>query len=161
MFEKLLAKRHIQNLDLSSVRANAMAKLGWSSEKAQRVENSYKRFLYALAHKEENDFFLRHPRKWTTSGTSTFSTRASIARIATRSLATTSTTHRGFRRKTNAEQMRAGNRFIAITTLMRSHLPRPIRGGLMTMMAGLMVVLPAAVGAAATVPAIMPTDTIP
>ncbi len=55
MFEKLLAKRHIQNLDLSSVRANAMAKLGWSSEKAQRVENSYKRFLYALAHKEENE----------------------------------------------------------------------------------------------------------
>jgi hypothetical protein len=55
MFEKLLAKRHIQNLDLSSVRENAMAKLGWSSEKAQRVENSYKRFLYALAHKEEND----------------------------------------------------------------------------------------------------------
>src|SRR6476619_4686246 len=55
MFEKLLAKRHIQNLDLSSVRANAMTKLGWSSEKAQRVENSYRRFLYALAHKEEND----------------------------------------------------------------------------------------------------------
>ncbi|HET8887349.1 MAG TPA: hypothetical protein VFQ41_00495 [Candidatus Angelobacter sp.] len=55
MFEKLLAKRHIQNLDLSSVRANAMTKLGWSSEKAQRVENSYKHFLYALAHKEEND----------------------------------------------------------------------------------------------------------
>ena len=55
MFEKLLAKRHIQNLDLGSVRANAMAKLGWSSEKAQRVENSYRRFLYALAHKEEND----------------------------------------------------------------------------------------------------------
>ena len=55
MFEKLLAKQHIKNLDLGSVRANAMAKLGWSSEKAQRVENSYRRFLYALAHKKEND----------------------------------------------------------------------------------------------------------
>src|SRR5690349_13523686 len=55
MFEKLLAKQHIQNLDLGSVRANAMTKLGWSSEKAQRVENSYRRFLYALAHKKEND----------------------------------------------------------------------------------------------------------
>lgn len=55
MFEKLLAKRHIQNLDLSSVRENAITKLSWSPEKAERVETSYKRFLYALAHKEEND----------------------------------------------------------------------------------------------------------
>ena len=55
MLERLLAKRHIQNLDLSSVRANAVTKLGWSPEKSERVETSYKRFLYALAHKEEND----------------------------------------------------------------------------------------------------------
>src|SRR5690242_6845776 len=104
-------------------------------------------------------FFLRHPRRWTTSGTSTFSIRASIARIATQSLAITSTTRRGSCRKTNAEQMRGWHRFIATMTLMRSRLPRPIRGGLGMMTVVLTGILPAATMAAA--PAIMPTDTIP
>jgi hypothetical protein len=45
-------------------------------------------------------------------------------------------------------------------TLMRSRLLRPIRGGLVTMMAVLMAIFPAAAEVAATVPAIMPTDTI-
>ena len=55
MLEKLLAKRHIRNLDLSSVRAKLMETQGWSSEHAEEVEGGYKRFLYALAHKEPED----------------------------------------------------------------------------------------------------------
>jgi hypothetical protein len=50
VLEKLFAKRHIQNLDLASVRAKLQEKLGWSADQAQRVEGDYKRFLYALAH---------------------------------------------------------------------------------------------------------------
>jgi hypothetical protein len=55
MLEKLLAKRHIRNLDLSSLRAKLMETQGWSSEHAEEVEGGYKRFLYALAHKEPED----------------------------------------------------------------------------------------------------------
>jgi hypothetical protein len=55
VLEKLLAKRHIQNLDFSSVRAKLQEKLGWSADQAQRVEGDYKRFLYALAHKRHDD----------------------------------------------------------------------------------------------------------
>src|SRR5215472_16689173 len=55
MFEKLLAKQHIRDLDLSSVSASVVEKLGWSLEKAQRVEDCYKRFLYALAHRKKDD----------------------------------------------------------------------------------------------------------
>ncbi|HEX4606533.1 MAG TPA: hypothetical protein VH724_21215 [Candidatus Angelobacter sp.] len=55
MFEKLLAKQHIRNLDLESVRANLVEKRGWSPEQAQQVESDYKRFLYALAHGHKHD----------------------------------------------------------------------------------------------------------
>lgn len=55
MFEKLLAKRHIQNLDLASIRAKLVTKEGWSAEQALKVEGDYKRFLYALAHKRPDD----------------------------------------------------------------------------------------------------------
>ena|SRR5215831_2915852 len=55
MLEKLMAKRHIQNLDLSSVRAKLVEKQGWSPDQARRVEGDYKRFLYALAHKRKED----------------------------------------------------------------------------------------------------------
>jgi len=55
MLEKLLAKRHIRNLDLSSVRAKLMETQGWSRDHAEEVESGYKRFLYALAHKEPED----------------------------------------------------------------------------------------------------------
>jgi hypothetical protein len=51
VLEKLLAKRHIKNLDLGSVRVKVQEKLGWSPVEAERVEGDYKRFLYALAHK--------------------------------------------------------------------------------------------------------------
>jgi hypothetical protein len=44
MFEKLLAKQHIRNLDLGSVRANLVAKLGWTQEQARQVEDGYKRW---------------------------------------------------------------------------------------------------------------------
>jgi len=55
MLEKLLAKRHIKNLDLTSVRIKLVEKMGWSWEQARRVEGDYKRFLYALAHKRPDD----------------------------------------------------------------------------------------------------------
>ena len=55
MFERLLAKRHISHLDLSSVRRKVIEKLGWTSEKAEQVELEYRRFLYALAHKRQED----------------------------------------------------------------------------------------------------------
>jgi hypothetical protein len=55
MFEKVFAKQHIRNLDLSSVRAKLVEKMGWSPEQAQTVEIDYKRFLYALVHNEEGD----------------------------------------------------------------------------------------------------------
>jgi hypothetical protein len=55
MFEKLLAKQHIRNLDLGSVRGSLVEKLGWDHEQARRVEVEYKRFLYALAHKDKDD----------------------------------------------------------------------------------------------------------
>src|SRR5437879_8204648 len=55
MLEKLLAKQHIRGLDLSSVRAKVVEKLGWSQDQALRVEGDYKRFLYALAHKDKDD----------------------------------------------------------------------------------------------------------
>lgn len=55
MLEKLLAKRHIQNLNLTSVRAKLVEKMGWSPDQACRVEGDYKRFLYALAHKQPDD----------------------------------------------------------------------------------------------------------
>jgi len=55
MLERLLAKRHIRNLDLSSVRAKLMETQGWNTEHAEEVEGGYKRFLYALAHKEPED----------------------------------------------------------------------------------------------------------
>jgi hypothetical protein len=51
MLEKLLAKRHINSLDLSSVRGKLVEKLGWTIAKAEAVELEYKRFLYALTHK--------------------------------------------------------------------------------------------------------------
>jgi len=38
MLERLLAKRHISHLDLSSVRLKLIEKLGWSYEKAAQVE---------------------------------------------------------------------------------------------------------------------------
>ena len=55
MFERLLAKRHIASLDLSSVRFKVINELGWSSENADQVELEYRRFLYALAHKRRED----------------------------------------------------------------------------------------------------------
>src|SRR6476619_780971 len=55
MFEKLLARQHIRNLDLGSVREKVVEKLGWSPERAQQVEGDYKRFLYALAHRHKDD----------------------------------------------------------------------------------------------------------
>jgi len=55
MLERLLAKRHISHLDLSSVRLKVIEKLGWSYEKAAQVELEYRRFLYALAHKRQED----------------------------------------------------------------------------------------------------------
>jgi hypothetical protein len=55
VFEKLLAKRHIRHLDLSSIRAKLVEKLGWTEDRVKDVELSYKRFLYALAHKDTGD----------------------------------------------------------------------------------------------------------
>jgi hypothetical protein len=55
MLERLLAKRHIQQLDLASVRAKLQEKMGWSAQQALHVEGDYKRFLYALAHKRQED----------------------------------------------------------------------------------------------------------
>ncbi|HYL76504.1 MAG TPA: hypothetical protein VEU96_19985 [Bryobacteraceae bacterium] len=55
MFEKLLAKQHIRQLDLGAVRRTAVEKLGWGEEKASEVETGYKRFLYALAHKHRDE----------------------------------------------------------------------------------------------------------
>ena len=55
MLEKLLAKRHIGQLELASIRLKLILKLGWSSEKAHQVELEYRRFLYALSHKREED----------------------------------------------------------------------------------------------------------
>ena len=55
MLEKLLAKRHIQSLNLTSVRIKMIEKEGWSPDQALRVEGDYKRFLYALAHKRPDD----------------------------------------------------------------------------------------------------------
>jgi hypothetical protein len=55
MFEKLLAKQHIRDLDLSPVRASLVQKLDWTPEKTLRVEAEYKQFLYALAHKGKDD----------------------------------------------------------------------------------------------------------
>ena len=49
MFERLLAKRHIGQLDLDSIRLKVIEKYGWSSEKTSEVELGYRRFLYALA----------------------------------------------------------------------------------------------------------------
>ncbi len=55
MLEKLFAKRHIEKLELGSVRAKAVEKLDWSQDQAARVEGDYKRFLYALAHRREGE----------------------------------------------------------------------------------------------------------
>ena len=55
MLEKLLAKRHIRNLNLSSVREALVEKQNWAAEDAERVEGEYKRFLYALSHKRRED----------------------------------------------------------------------------------------------------------
>jgi hypothetical protein len=55
MLERLLAKRHIRHLDLGSVREQLVEKQGWNTDQAERVEGDYKRFLYALAHKELED----------------------------------------------------------------------------------------------------------
>jgi len=51
VLEKLLAKRHIRHLDLTSVRTKVIEKLGWPSDQAESVEQEYKRFLYALTQK--------------------------------------------------------------------------------------------------------------
>jgi hypothetical protein len=55
MLEKLLAKRHINRLDLSPVRRKMIEKLGWDSGKTEDVEPEYKRFLDALAHKDTQE----------------------------------------------------------------------------------------------------------
>ncbi len=55
MLERLLAKRHMSHLDLSSVRRTVIEKLGWPSEKTEQVELEYRRFLYALARKRRVD----------------------------------------------------------------------------------------------------------
>src|SRR5260370_35484177 len=55
MLEKLFAKRYIQNLELGSVCAKLVEKLGWSEDQATRVEGDYKRFLYSLAHRGEGE----------------------------------------------------------------------------------------------------------
>ena len=51
MLERLLAKRHINHLDLDSVRLKAAGRLGWSSDKTDQVELEYRRFLFALTRK--------------------------------------------------------------------------------------------------------------
>jgi hypothetical protein len=55
MLERLLAKRHISHLDLSPVRRKPVETMGWTSEKAERVELDYRRFLYALVRKDSED----------------------------------------------------------------------------------------------------------
>jgi hypothetical protein len=55
VLERLLAKRHINHLDLSSVRACLIDKKSWTADQAKRVEGDYKRFLYALARKRQED----------------------------------------------------------------------------------------------------------
>lgn len=55
MLERLLAKRHIRHLELASIRAKMIEKLGWSSDQADQVEIAYKGFLYALARKDPED----------------------------------------------------------------------------------------------------------
>jgi hypothetical protein len=54
MLERWLAKRHITQLDFSSVRLKVRS-LGWSAEKTDQVELEYRRFLYALARKGPED----------------------------------------------------------------------------------------------------------
>jgi uncharacterized membrane protein YgcG len=56
MLEKLLAKRHISHLDLSSVGSKLVEKLGWSPAQAEQIELEYRRFLYALTRKRPEDF---------------------------------------------------------------------------------------------------------
>ena len=55
MLEKLFLKQHIRKLDLSSVRAKLMEKMGWSSDRVSLVEDNYKRFLYALGQIHEGE----------------------------------------------------------------------------------------------------------
>ena len=55
MLERLLAKRHINSLDLSSVREKVIEKIGWSSSQAENIELEYRRFLYALARKGRDE----------------------------------------------------------------------------------------------------------
>jgi hypothetical protein len=51
LLERLLAKRHINHLDLDSVRLKVVERLGWSSDKTDQVELEYRRFLFALTQK--------------------------------------------------------------------------------------------------------------
>src|ERR1700737_4629714 len=55
MFERLLAKRHIRNLDLSCVRTSLMDKEGWIEGQAARVDREYRCFLCALAHRNNGE----------------------------------------------------------------------------------------------------------
>src|ERR1051326_333227 len=55
MFEKLLARQHIRHLDLSAIRRATEDKLGWTADRSALAEGDYKRFLYALAHKDRDD----------------------------------------------------------------------------------------------------------
>src|SRR5690242_19231030 len=55
MLEKLLAKQHVRHLDLKSVRAKVIEKLGWPSDQAEAVEQEYRRFLYALTQKRREE----------------------------------------------------------------------------------------------------------
>jgi hypothetical protein len=55
MLEKLLAKRHIRQLDLTSVRRKVFEDLSWGSEKIDQAELEYRQFLYALARKRQED----------------------------------------------------------------------------------------------------------
>jgi len=53
MLNKRALERSLE-LDLSFIKKDAEAKLGWSNEKTQRVEKEYRRF-FALCYDHEND----------------------------------------------------------------------------------------------------------
>jgi hypothetical protein len=55
MLEKLLAKRHIGQLDLRSVRNKLIEIKQWNPEQAERVELDYRRFLFALVHRTADE----------------------------------------------------------------------------------------------------------
>ena len=56
-----IVRHKIRDLDLSTVRNQVIKKLEWDRERAVRAEIGYKRYLYAIEHREARGQMISPP----------------------------------------------------------------------------------------------------